>query len=495
MRKRPQFNLEEIAILKDNGVPNGDIREIYRVPYNKVYTALKKIGKFSYDLKRFNLEETVNSLVEMFEYFREHRAIYQTFYTGYISEAHGKDSGFKDKFGTLGMRIHANSVRYGGMKKFIKLAIKQKPEIKDYTTSKSVLKIDGPRLIAEMFDYFKEHRSEGQVFCTGYISHAHLNDKKFKEKFGLNGQNLYARAYKNLGEGGMQSLIDLAAGQRPEIKGYSTPPGVLKIDGLKLIAEMFDYFKEHRFENQIFNINYITNTHKQDNKFKEKFGKRGQNLYGRCMKNIGSAGMRDIVDLATEQIPEMKNYFTIRDVLKVDGPRLIAEMFDYFKEHRSEGQVFCAGYVSDTHLKDKQFKERFGIRGQNLYARAFRNLGGAGGIQQIIDFTAEQKPEMKDYITPQSALKVDGPRLIAEMFDYFKEHREENRMFNISYITDHHKEDKRFYEIFGKRGQNLYMRSVRNMGIGGMKELIDLAVEHRPEMQDFFQYGRRRGVK
>jgi hypothetical protein len=175
------------------------------------------------------------------------------------------------------------------------------------------------RLVSQvtgMFQYFVDHREDYQLFDSGYL----LNDKKFLRKFKSQGRQVLANAKRHV-NGDFARVIERASEIVPEITEYTDKVKVHEIDGTKNIIEYFDFFKENRTENQAFNLQYLA----EDSKFKEAFGKKGRNSYHKARIAFIEGGFDHLVELASKERPEIKEYrfMEVKEKVEEEVPQVV----------------------------------------------------------------------------------------------------------------------------------------------------------------------------
>jgi hypothetical protein len=338
----------------------------------------------------------VHQMLGLFDFYLENREEDEKFNKNFIL----KNKKLKEKLGRYGRNLY-NRIRnnFGsdeGFSMLVELASEQRPEIKHYTSTRELLKIDGTNQLLKIFDFFLENREKMGVFDWNYVR----RNSKVKEEFGDKIRLLGVRARNWLSdEGGPELLFDLAARQKPEILTYRNKGDVKKRNEEDLererreclvtrFLEVFDFYLENREEGEIFNCGYLQG----NEKLRERFGFSGNNLYYLSRNVFGGRGLDGVLELATEKRPEIKRYASMREILLLEGPQQLLRFFDFYLENRDRGEKFSTYY-----LKSPKMKKRFGLKGNNLYMNCRNHLREEGGIQYMVKLAAEQRPEILDH--------------------------------------------------------------------------------------------------
>lgn|SRR3989344_1481816 len=163
---------------------------------------------------------------------------------------------------------------------------------------------------------------------------------------------------------------------------------IQKIRLTNLLLDLFAFYLEHRQDGEVFNTNYILN----NKRLKNKFGALGKKIYNGSHGKV-AGGIEKIFEVAEEIDPRVKLYRSYKQTLLIDGPIQLLKLFDFYLEHRNEGEVFNANYIR----KNKTLRQEFGTLGWNLYKNIGRNLSKGGGMNLIVQLAAQQRPEILGY--------------------------------------------------------------------------------------------------
>ncbi len=336
--------------------------------------------------------------------------------------------------------------------------------IKSHDSRNFSRKIRCVNQLIKSFAFYFEHRKEGEVFNQNYLS----NNRR---------RSLRQRIRRNFRDTGFERLMSIAAEIKPEIKLYTSPKEIFKIDGPKILVRIFESFLQERKRGQIFSTKYVTH-----------FGKLGQNLYSNAqyfhLKSEG--GYKRLLKLATLVKPELKDFLDRKSVLKKEGVEDLLEMFDLFLEEREEGTFLSGNYFS----KNPKIRERFGTLGLRTYHKANRIFLGKHGLQSLIRCAAKKRPEIKNYISFRDAFKVDGPQQFIRTFEFYLVHRERDEVFNSNYLNNNEKLNTSLKFL----GQRLYNNANNNFRKeGGIQYIVRLAAKKRPEILEYWSYDEKKG--
>lgn len=388
-------------------------------------------------------------LVQQFDMYLAQRNPFQLFNTGFVRD------------NKCGKKLHNNAKNtlkhLGGFDYLVQLAAKVRPEIQTYTIFKGVLKIDGVQQILELFDYFGEHRQEGDVFNQDYIR----RDPNLKRDKGNIGQNLYASAKDNFKEnGGLQHLIDLAAEQRSEVRDYTSKAGILKVDGPRIILRNFEKFLRSRNRYAVFRVT--------------KNSGEGDLVYRQAQKYYKDKGGIDyIMELACQEDSRIKEYLSMEAVVKKDAPEEIIEEFRKWLQRRKPYETFNAKVLGST------------TKGRSILSRGRNHLGAWEGFRFLLGITQKLEPEIMKYSTFEAVLREDGPKQFVDMFNFYMENREEGEVFDSSYLRT----NKRLREEFSTAGAKLYENALHHFKEqGGIQFIIELAGRDNPELLQHWKY-------
>ncbi len=249
------------------------------------------------------------------------------------------------------------------------------------------------------------------------------------------------------------------------------------------LLNIFDFYLKNRSEGVVFNTKYLT-----DNEaLNKEFGSLGQRLYVNARNHFKDKGGRGkFIALAAEMNQEIMKYMTSKEVLKIDGPKQLLRIFDFYLKNRKEYDVFNLLYLQ----KDVALKEELGSLGNRLFLKACRSLKDEGGIDTIIALATKVNPEVKKYTTFKEVIKVDGPKQLLRMFDFYLKNRKGDDVFNSIFLTG----NEALKEEFGSLGQKLYSNSLRHLKReGGIRFQVKLAAQERPEILEHWKYDERKG--
>ncbi len=334
---------------------------------------------------------------------------------------------------------------------------------------KLVRKLRLTNQLTTMFEFYLQNRNDFEEFTISSFR----NNPLFKTKFGKLGKsldNFFRRKFKQ--EGGFDYFVGLIAEERSEIKGYTDLKEVLKRDGARKLTEMFDFYLENRGDFQVFNINT------ENPLFKAKFGNLGNSLTKRFQGNFGELGGTDyLMNLVAEQRPEIKRYMDPKEIYKMDGIRMLTEVFDFYLDNKEDFEVFDSNFVR----RNKLVRSRFpGLTKDNLYYLFWRNFEKEGRFSYLIKLASEERPEIKQYSDPKRVFELDGTRCMINIFDFYLRNRELLQTFNPSYIST----DNLFRTKFGNLPKNIFDRFTRNFGKNeGFNHLIELLSHERPNIK------------
>jgi len=243
-----------------------------------------------------------------------------------------------------------------------------------------IQKIRLTNLLLDLFAFYLEHRQDGEVFNTNYI----LNNKRLKNKFGALGKKIYNGSHGKVA-GGIEKIFEVAEEIDPRVKQYRGYKHTILVDGPRQLLNIFDFFLKNRQEGDIFNQAYLERP--------ELKGLGTKISSGAKTYLAGEGGMDKIFEVAEEIDPRVKLYRSYKQTLLIDGPIQLLKLFDFYLEHRNEGEVFNANYIR----KNKTLRQEFGTLGWNLYKNIGRNLSKGGGMNLIVQLAAQQRPEILGY--------------------------------------------------------------------------------------------------
>ncbi len=152
----------------------------------------------------------------------------------------------------------------------------------------------------------------------------------------------------------------------------------------KQLLKFFDFYLKNRKELQVFNQSYL----------RKEFGNNGELLYRNARRNLKQEGdFQHLIQLTTQQRPEIKNYTSKKEVLRSDGTKQLIKFFDFYLGNRDESKKFNPTYLRSN----KKFEEKFGKDGEKLYRITQRNFREEGGINYIVQLAAEERPEILEH--------------------------------------------------------------------------------------------------
>jgi adenylate kinase family enzyme len=220
---------------------------------------------------------------------------------------------------------------------------------------------------------------------------------------------------------------------------------VLEEVSAKIVVETFNKYLQTRKPKQIFGPGYIT-----------EHG--GSSTYITCNK-ASEKGMEKIIKIATHKIPKINNYRTPEQLLKVDGPQKIIQIFEKFTKNRKKYEYFGSTYIRNN-------------GGKKLYANCLHSL--PKGIEEIIKIASKHKPEIKKYRTRKDIVKIDGIKDIIKIFGKYLKRREPFERFCGKSIQDN-------------GGKALFSKCSRNIS-GGIIRLIEMAAKEDPRIKTYSSY-------
>ena len=173
-------------------------------------------------------------------------------------------------------------------------------------------------------------------------------------------------------------------------------------------------------------------------------------------------------------------YRTFKQVYVIDAPDELAEFFDFYIKNRKPKQFFGSQYIR----RDPLLKKEFGNAGENLYCNARKWI--EGGFEQLINATAQKRPELRLHLTPDDVFKIDGPARLVQFLDFYLQNNNGNRAFTSGYLDG----DEKFTKKFRALGGSLVACAKKHLK-GGFDELVHLAAKQRPEILHYYEQGKQ----
>jgi len=239
-------------------------------------------------------------------------------------------------------------------------------------------------LMVKTFDFYRADEKQAK-YNLDYL----LCDEQLCKQFGNAGWDIYC-INRHI-EDGFHKVVELATEIRPEIKdhwGYQEKSQHLfsTEQAVQDLITYFDFFLEHRPVLKLFNMHYLST----DTQFCGQFGTAGKNLYQNSYHKVKDR-FPGLFQLAIKQRPEIADYTTLEGVLKVDGPKLLSKVFDFYLANRLPGKDFDVDYI----LCDELLRLQFNGSSQDIYFTSERKL--KGGFQRILDLTTKVRPQIINY--------------------------------------------------------------------------------------------------
>ena len=202
----------------------------------------------------------------------------------------------------------------------------------------------------------------------------------------------------------------------------------------------------------------------------------------------------EIVYLATKQRPEIEKYQ--KEMIEIDGPRILFRIFDYFMKNRTDGNVFNRKYISKEYYKNEWWDNKK-LEHAGIFVGTYDYEYVKERFKRFVEIVAQERPEIKIYIDIKKVARVEGPPLLIEIFDYFLEHRKEGDVFNTKCISQFNSEDREFRNKLGKRFENLESSILRETVNWHelINKIVELASKQRPEILEYWIDIRSRDVK
>ena len=409
----------------------------------------------------------VKATVKIFDFYVENRKEDQFFGPCYVTA----DRALNKLYTNLGHKIYdtAHHNIKGGFNEIIQLTKLHRPEMCNHLTSPDVFRhFDGPPQLVRLFDFYLQHRKEGQFFGAGYL----CDDPLLKRRTNNLGNSVYSRSN---GNSGFDALVQQTLAHCPAMRYHLTIKDVFRnFDGPAQLVRLFDFYLQHRKEGQWFGSGYLAT--KQAN----KENRLGINVYTNAQSNL-EGGFEELLRLAMVHRPAMRNYLTFREVFcTIDGPAQIVRIFDFYLQHRKKGQFFGPGY-----LKDSLLRKRYKNLGINVYQNALKNFDR--GFDELLELALAQRPEMHFHFTCKDVFRnIDGPEQLIRCFDFYLQHRKEGQKFGANYLQV----DPLLQKRHGNLGKNAYYNSNYHLE-NGFDELIQITAKQRPEILQYYVRSKR----
>ncbi len=443
-----RFRIENPEYLKGDGGENIGLK-MQKLSEN-VRESLKKISGVAATLKLFN-------------FFIEKRKNGDMFIPGFFlrKESECNRGVHNNILKHLKKRkVHDSSAR-NGLEQTINLVAELRPEIKEYTYFKGVCRIDVPKRVAEIFEFYLNNDFGKMSFNSRYI------EKKFPKDKGYALFLSFRRIFKK--EGDIKYLLKLAEKFKPSIAEhwrYRTIFRPSEPEMANLFIKAYKHWETYDRERVCFSPAYFSE--------KSTISEIGVNLSGCVYSKLGG-DWSVLMKKAAEKEPTILkdwSYLRGRSFSLEETVKIILSGYDHWKKYEKEKNKTK---FRPSFFRNEHFNEVYQNAGMRILK--WKNRGYFCSWDEIIEVAFKTEPGIKEHWSQRRAFSLEyAVQVILAGYRHWREHGQ-----NLDYFSPIWLRNKHFNELNHNAGENVLMGIYRDRSYS-WSDIINPASRVEPEI-------------